>query len=172
MSDSLLREYLRQLLESHRSATVTVSWQGGEPTLMGLDFFRRCMTFLDELTRPGQQVDHTMQTNATLIDDDWAAFLAGRDVLVGVSVDGPRRLHDAYRVDKGGKPTFDRVMRGLERLQAHGVRWNALTTVHRANESHGTEVYRFLRDDLGAEHIQFIPIVERPSPGAYPWARR
>ena len=78
-----------------------------------------------------------MQTNATLIDDAWAAFLAEHDVLVGVSVDGPRPLHDAYRVDKGGKPTFGRVMRGLDRLVAHGVRWNALTTVHRANEHHG-----------------------------------
>jgi uncharacterized protein len=168
MSDSLLREYLRQLLESHRTATVTVSWQGGEPTLMGLDFFRRGMALVDELTRPGQQVEHTMQTNATLIDDHWAGFLAERDVLVGVSVDGPREMHDAYRVDKGGKPTFDRVMRGLERLQAHAVRWNALTTVHHANETHGDEVYRFLRDELGAEHIQFIPIVERPSPGGVP----
>jgi uncharacterized protein len=106
-----------------------------------------------------------MQTNGTLIDDQWAAFLAHHDFLVGISIDGPRDLHDAYRVDKGGKPTFDRVIRGLDRLKARGVRWNVLTTVHRANEDHGLDVYRFLRDGLAAEFVQLIPIVERPSPG-------
>ncbi|MFL6162481.1 MAG: anaerobic sulfatase maturase [Jatrophihabitantaceae bacterium] len=168
MSETVLRTYLRQLLESHRAPLVTVAWQGGEPTMMGLDFYRRVMGYLDEIARPGQQIEHTIQTNATLIDDEWAAFLAERDFLVGVSIDGPRRLHDAYRLDKGGKPTFDRVIRGLDRLRAHGVRWNALTTVNRANEEHGATVYAFLRDELGAEHIQFIPIVERPAPGGIP----
>ena len=163
MSDHLLTEYLRQLLQSHRTPEVTVAWQGGEPTLMGLDFFRRAMDLVEQLRRPEQTIEHTIQTNCTLIDDEWASFLAEHDFLVGVSVDGPRQMHDAYRVDKGGKPTFDRVMRGLDRLKAHGVRWNALTTVHRANEEHPLEVYRFLRDELGAEHIQFIPIVERPT---------
>ncbi|MGZ4775492.1 MAG: anaerobic sulfatase maturase [Oryzihumus sp.] len=168
MGEGLLREYLRQLLESHRSPEVTVAWQGGEPTLMGLDFFRRAVALVEELRSPGQRVEHTMQTNATLIDDAWATFLAENDFLVGVSVDGPPDLHDAYRVDKGGKPTFARVQRGLERLQAHGVRWNALTTVHHANETEGLRVYRFLRDDLGAEHVQLIPVVERPAPGGIP----
>ena len=168
MSDELLDTYIRQLLESHRTPEVTVAWQGGEPTLMGLDFFRRSVELVDRYRRPGQQVELTMQTNGTLIDDEWAEFLAERDFLVGISIDGPRELHDAYRVDKGGKPTFDRVMAGLDRLKAHGVRWNVLTTVHRANEDHGLEVYRFLRDDLGAEFIQLIPIVERPSPGGIP----
>jgi uncharacterized protein len=163
MSDDLLIEYVRQLLQSHRTPEVTVAWQGGEPTLMGLDFFRRAMNLVEELRRPEQAIAHTIQTNCTLVDDDWASFLAEHDFLVGVSVDGPREMHDAYRVDKGGKPTFDRVMRGLDRLRAHGVRWNALTTVHRANEQHPLEVYRFLRDELGAEHVQFIPIVERPT---------
>jgi uncharacterized protein len=163
MSDDLLVEYVRQLLQSHRTPEVTVAWQGGEPTLMGLDFFRRAMSLVERYKRPEQTIEHTIQTNCTLIDDEWAAFLAEHDFLVGVSVDGPREIHDAYRVDKGGKPTFDRVMRGLERLKAHGVRWNALTTVHRANEEHPLEVYRFLRDELGVEHIQFIPIVERPT---------
>ena len=163
MGDDVLAEYLRQLLESHRTPEVTVAWQGGEPTLMGLDFFRRAMSLVEQLRRPGQVIEHTIQTNCTLIDDEWASFLAEHDFLVGVSVDGPREMHDAYRVDKGGKPTFDRVVRGLDRLKARGVRWNALTTVHRANEEHPLEVYRFLRDELGAEHIQFIPIVERPT---------
>ena len=168
MSDELLDTYIRQLLESHRTPEVTVAWQGGEPTLMGLDFFRRSVDLVDRYRRPGQQVELTMQTNGTLIDDEWAAFLAERDFLVGISIDGPRALHDAYRVDKGGKPTFDRVMAGLDRMKAHGVRWNVLTTVNRANEDHGLEVYRFLRDGLGADFIQLIPIVERPSPGGIP----
>jgi uncharacterized protein len=118
--------------------------------------------------RPGQRIEHTIQTNGTLIDDEWAAFLAEHDFLVGVSIDGPREVHDAYRMDKGGKPTFDRVIRGLDRLKARRVRWNVLTTVHRANEDRGLEVYRFLRDDLGAQYLQLIPIVERPSPGGIP----
>jgi uncharacterized protein len=168
MSDDLLEVYIRQLLESHRTTEVTVAWQGGEPTMMGLPFFRRAVELVETYRRPNQIVEHTIQTNATLINDDWAAFLRDRDFLVGVSVDGPREIHDAYRVDKGGKPTFDRVMAGLDRLKAHGVRWNALTTVHHANEDHGLAVYRFLRDDLGADFIQLIPIVERPSPGGVP----
>ncbi|MEI6624294.1 MAG: anaerobic sulfatase maturase [Actinomycetes bacterium] len=168
MSDELLDEYIRQLLESHRTPEVTVAWQGGEPTLMGLEFFRRVVQCVGMHRRADQVVEHTIQTNATLIDDDWAAFLAEHDFLVGISIDGPRELHDVYRVDKGGKPSFDRVMAGLDQLKAHGVRWNALTTVHHANEEHGLHVYRFLRDDLGAEFIQFIPIVERPSPGGIP----
>ncbi|HTZ45188.1 MAG TPA: anaerobic sulfatase maturase [Jatrophihabitans sp.] len=168
MTDRVLREYLRQLLEAHRGPEVTVAWQGGEPTMMGLGFYRRVLAHLAALARPGQRVVHTIQTNATLIDDEWAAFLAEHDFLAGVSIDGPRQFHDAYRLDKGGHPTFDRVVRGLRRLQQNGVRWNALTTVNRANEEHGGTVYRFLRDELGARHVQFIPIVERPAPGGVP----
>lgn len=168
MSDGLLEEYIRQLLESHRTPEVTVAWQGGEPTMMGLPFFRRAVELVDEYRRPGQIVEHTIQTNATLIDDAWAQFLAERDFLVGVSIDGPAAIHDTYRVDKGGKPTFHRVIAGLEKLKAHCVRWNALTTVHHANEHHGLAVYRFLRDDLGADFVQLIPIVERPSPAGIP----
>ena len=161
MADDLLDLYVRQLLESHRDPLVTVAWQGGEPTLMGLDFFRRSVELVDQHRRPGQDVEYTIQTNGTLITDEWAEFFAEKDFLVGLSVDGPRELHDAYRVDKGGKPTFDRVMTGLDALKRVGVRWNVLTTVHAANEAHGLTTYRFIRDDLGAEFVQFIPIVER-----------
>ncbi len=162
MHDDVLRAYLGQLLAAHSQADeVVVAWQGGEPTLMGRPFFERVLELEAELAVPGQRVLNTMQTNATLLDDDWARFLADHDVLVGVSIDGPRELHDAYRVDKGGKPTFDRVMQGLDHLKERGVEWNALTTVNAANAGHGTEVYRFLRDDLGAAFIQLIPIVER-----------
>ena len=174
MSDALLRSYLTQLLDAHRDPEVTVAWQGGEPTMMGLPFFRRAVEIVAEVARPGQRIEHTIQTNATLLDDEWARFFVENDFLVGVSIDGPAALHDAYRVDKGGKPTFDRVVRGLRHLQDRGVRWNALTTVNRANEEHGGEVYRFLRDDLGADYIQFIPVVEREDQGragtATPWS--
>jgi len=168
MTDEVLRTYISGLLAAHQTPEVTVAWQGGEPTMMGLEFFRRSVELVAEYKRPDQRVEHTMQTNATLINAEWAEFLAEHDFLVGVSIDGPREIHDTYRVDKGGKPTFDRVLRGLEQLQAHGVRWNVLTTVHHANEDHGLPVYRFLRDELGADFIQFIPIVERPSPGGIP----
>ena len=168
MTERVLDAYISQLLASHRTPEVTIAWQGGEPTMMGLDFYRHVLEIVDRHRGPGQVIEHTIQTNATLIDDTWAAFLADHDFLVGVSIDGPAHLHDVYRRDKGGKPTFDRVVRGLRVLQAHGVRWNALTTINHANEDHPLEVYRFLRDDLGAEFIQFIPIVERPSPGGIP----
>lgn len=166
MHDDVLRAYLTQLLAAHAGASeVVVAWQGGEPTLMGLPFFEQVIALERELARPGQRILNTMQTNATLIDAEWAAFLAENDVLVGVSIDGPRELHDAFRVDKGGKPTFDRVIHGLTALKAGGVDWNALTTVNTANAGHGTDVYRFLRDELGATFIQLIPIVERDGDG-------
>ena len=162
MADDLLEAYLRQLIDAHVAAPeVTVAWQGGEPTLMGVEFFRRSLEHQRTHARPGQRVVNTIQTNGTLIDDEWARFFRENDFLVGVSIDGPRDLHDAYRVDKGGKPTFDRVMAGLAHLRRHGVEWNALTTVHAANAAHGRAVYRFLRDDCGASFVQFIPIVER-----------
>jgi uncharacterized protein len=165
MADDLLEAYLRQLIEAHaNSPEVTVAWQGGEPTMMGLPFFQRSMELADALRRPGQRVLHTIQTNATLLDDEWAAFLAEHGFLVGVSIDGPRELHDTYRVDKGGRGTFDRVMAGLAALRRRGVEWNALTTVQKANQDRGREVYRFLRDDCGAVFMQFIPIVERATP--------
>jgi uncharacterized protein len=157
--------YVRQLLEAQRgSPEVVVAFQGGEPTMMGIEFFRQTIELERRYAAPGQKILNTMQTNATLIDDGWAAFLKEHDFLVGVSVDGPREMHDAYRVDKGGKPTFGRVMAGLDTLKRHGVEWNALTTVNAANGDDGAGVYRFLRDELGASHIQFIPIVERVTP--------
>src|SRR5689334_9261161 len=104
MAEDLQELYIRQLLDAHRGAPeVVVAWQGGEPTLMGLDFYRRSVELVDRLKQPGQNVEHTMQTNGTLLNDDWGAFLAENKVLVGISIDGPRDIHDAYRVDKGGK---------------------------------------------------------------------
>jgi len=165
MAEELQELYLRQLLEAHRGAPeVVIAWQGGEPTLMGLDFFRRSIELIGTYAKPGQRILNTIQTNGTLLTDEWGAFLAEHHFLVGISIDGPREIHDTYRVDKGGKPTFDRVMRGLAVLRGHKVDYNVLTTVHAANEARGREVYRFLRDQCGAEFIQTIPIVERATP--------
>lgn len=165
--------YVKQLLDAHRGVEeVVVAFQGGEPTMMGLDFFRRTLELEERYATPGHRVLNTVQTNATLLDDEWAEFFHAHHFLVGVSIDGPREMHDAYRVDKGGKPTFDRVVRGLEALQRHEVDWNALTTVNAANADHGREVYRFLRDDLGASFVQLIPIVERVTPELLELAER
>jgi len=161
MSDEMLERYLRQLIEAHAVDQVTIAWQGGEPTLMGLDFYRRAITLAEKYRRPGTTFLHTMQTNGTLIDDEWAAFFTEHHFLIGLSLDGPRELHDVYRVDKGGRPTFDRVMRGLRRLQAHGVEYNLLTTVNHVNGDYPLEVYHFLRDEAGTDWMQFIPVVER-----------
>jgi uncharacterized protein len=163
MDGEVLEAYVRQLMESHRAREVTVAWQGGEPTLMGLDFFRRSVELVERYRRPGVRVSHTIQTNGTLVDQEWAAFFKEHGFLVGISIDGPEELHDAYRVDRGGGPTFRRVMRGLGFLREHGVEYNTLTTVHRANAFRPVEVYRFLRDICGSRFVQFIPIVERVS---------
>ena len=171
MADDLLEAYLRQLIEAHeRAPEVVVAWQGGEPTMMDLGFFRRSVELAEGLRRPGQRILHTIQTNGTLIDDEWAVFFKEHGFLVGLSIDGPREIHDIYRVDKGGKGSFDRVMAGLEHLRRHEVDWNALTTIHTANQDRGLEVYRFLRDDCGARFMQFIPIVERATPQTLPIA--
>ena len=165
MADDLLETYLRQLIEAHAGAPeVAVAWQGGEPTMMGLPFFRRSVELAARYRQPRQRIVYTIQTNGTLLDDEWAAFFAEHGFLVGLSIDGPQEIHDSYRVDKGGKGSFGRVMKGLRTLQRHGVEWNALVTVHAANSGRGREVYRFLRDDCGARFMQFIPIVERASP--------
>jgi len=171
MADDLLETYLRQLIEAHaRSSEVTVAWQGGEPTMMGLDFFRRSVELAERYRMRHQRIAYTIQTNATLIDEEWAAFFKDHGFLVGVSIDGPKQIHDTYRVDKGGKGSFDRVMAGLGHLRDAGVDWNALTTVHAANQRLGREIYRFLRDQCGARFIQFIPIVERTTPDTLPIA--
>jgi uncharacterized protein len=169
MSDELLERYISQLVEGHRSPQVTIAWQGGEPMLMGLEFFRRAVELAHRFARPGMTVAHTIQTNGTKINGDWARFFKENDFLVGLSIDGPRELHDAYRRDKAGRPTFDRVMRGLAALREHGVEWNALTTIHAANAAHPVAVYRFLRDECDCRFVQFIPIVERPTAGGVPY---
>lgn len=161
MTDAVMEQYIRQLLEAHQTPEVTIAWQGGEPTLMGLDFFREVLAIAEKYKKPGQRLLHTMQTNGTKLDDEWAIFFKENNFLIGLSVDGPRELHDVYRVNKGGAGSFDQVMRSWEVLKKHDVDFNILCTVHAANQHHALEVYRFFRDELGAQFMQFIPIVER-----------
>jgi uncharacterized protein len=161
MSDEVLETYIRQLIEAHRTPQVTVAWQGGEPTLMGVDFYRRAIELQKKHGRPGMTFENTMQTNGTLLDDEWCEFLKENDFLIGISIDGPAELHDAYRVDKKGRPTFERVMKGLRLLQKYEVEHNILVAVNRKNADHPLDVYRFLRDEAGATWMQFIPVVER-----------
>jgi uncharacterized protein len=161
MSQETLEAYIRQLLESHRAPEVTVAWQGGEPTLMKLEFFRHSVELVEKYRKPGQRVQQTFQTNGILLDDDWCAFFKEHNFLVGLSVDGPREIHNANRVDRGGQGTFDKVMKGWRKLRQHNVDFNILCTVNSANEHHGRSVYRFFRDELGAQWVQFIPIIER-----------
>jgi uncharacterized protein len=170
MSEATLEAYIQQLLESHRTPEVTVAWQGGEPTLMGLDFFKRSVELVQKHRQPGQIIEYSFQTNGVLLDDDWCAFLKANHFLVGLSIDGPEDIHDAYRVDRGGKGTFKQVLRGWSFLRKHGVDFNLLCTVNAANQHHGRRVYRFFRDELKADWMQFIPIVERATDATLPIA--
>jgi uncharacterized protein len=128
---------------------------------MGLDFFRRAVDVEKKYARPGQRIENSFQTNGILIDEEWCRFFHDHNFLIGLSLDGPRELHDAYRHDKGGHPVFDQVERAARLMQKHGVEFNILCTVNAANSRRPLEVYRYFRDDLGARYIQFIPIVER-----------
>ena len=171
MSDELLENYTRQYIEAQRVPEVTFAWQGGEPTLMGLDFFRKAVEYQAKYRRPGMRLHNNFQTNGTLLNEEWCRFFHENNFLIGLSLDGPQELHDAYRLDKGGKPTFQRVLAAARLLQQHNVEFNILTCVNHLNARRPLEVYRFLRDDVlgGAESkfIQFIPIVE-PDPQSDP----
>ena len=167
MSDAVLEEYTRQYIVAQPQPEVSFAWQGGEPTLMGLEFFRKAVEYQAKYRKPGMRILNSLQTNAVTLDEEWCRFFREHQFLLGVSLDGPREFHDAYRVDKGGQPTFERVMRGLRLLQAQGVEYNILTTVHAANADHPLTVYRFLRDEVGARYLQFIPIVERDNESGY-----
>jgi uncharacterized protein len=161
MTDDLLEQYIKQLVEAHKTDQVAVSWQGGEPTLMGLGFYRRSIELEKKYSRPGMTFLNTMQTNGLLLDDEWCRFFRQNNFLIGISIDGPEELHDVYRIDKSGKPTFKKVMRGLHLLQKHGVEYNVLTAVNNVNSRYPLKVYKFLRDEAKTDWIQFIPVVER-----------
>lgn len=164
MTPEVLEAYVRSQIEAQPPGNeVLFVWQGGEPTLMGVDFFREAVELQ---TRYGhsRRIANAFQTNGVLLDDAWGEFLHRERFLVGLSIDGPRELHDLYRVDKGGGPTFDKVMRGLKVLQRHKVDFNTLTVVHRESARRPLEVYEFLKS-IGSTHLQFIPLVERAGAG-------
>jgi uncharacterized protein len=159
MKPEVLETYVREYIAAQPGRVVHFAWQGGEPTLLGVEFYREVVA-LQARYAQGKTIENAFQTNGVLLDDAWGAFLAEHHFLVGISIDGPAHLHDAYRVDKGGRPTFAQVMAGLEVLKKHRVEFNTLTTVHRKNARQALEVYRFLRK-AGSGYMQFIPIVER-----------
>ncbi|WP_201785187.1 anaerobic sulfatase maturase [Methanofollis ethanolicus] len=161
MTDEVMERFIRQTIEGHRVPRVTIAWQGGEPTLMGLDFFRRSVEVQKKYADPDTRIENTFQTNGILLDDAWCRFFRDNTFLVGLSMDGPRDLHDVYRRDRGGRGTFDRVLRAARLLQKHHVAFNILCTVNRTNADRPLEVYRFFRDELRTPYVQFIPIVER-----------
>ena len=160
MSDETLENFVRAYIQAQRVPEVTFAWQGGEPTLMGLDFYYRAVELQEKYRRPGMRVLNSFQTNATLLNDDWGQLFSQHHFLIGVSLDGPPALHDAYRLDKGGRPTFERVMAGIQVLKKWQVDFNILACVNNITARKPLEVYRFLRDTVGTEFIQFIPIVE------------
>ncbi|MGG7979846.1 anaerobic sulfatase maturase [Klebsiella aerogenes] len=160
MSDETLENFIRQYIDGQDGEQVVFSWQGGEPTLMGLEFFHKVVKFQQQYKKPGQRIENDLQTNGILINDAWAEFLKANHFLVGLSIDGPRELHDRYRITRSGKPTFDKVMAGVDALKRHGVPFNALVTVNRTNARFPLEVYRFVTRELGATYVQFNPCVE------------
>lgn len=159
MPPAVLESYVQRYIAAQQEGTVYFAWQGGEPTLLGIDFFKNAVE-LQQKYANGKKIENAFQTNGILLNDRWGAFLAKYKFLVGLSIDGPRELHDHYRVDKGGQPTFDKVMDGLRILKKHAVEFNTLTVVNRVNSQAPLEVYRFLKE-IGSGHMQFIPIVER-----------
>jgi len=159
MEEALLEEFTKQYVEAQPGPAITFGWQGGEPTLRGLDFFRKAVRLQKEYVPDEWQCHNSFQTNGVLLDDEWCEFLKENDFLVGISVDGPASLHDVYRKDKKGRPSHERVMRGLHLLQQHGVEFNVLCVVNDVNARRPLDVYRFFKDE-GVQHVQFIPIVE------------
>jgi uncharacterized protein len=159
MPENVLERYIQQYIEAQDIPEITFAWQGGEPTLMGVEFFKRVAAYQQKYAE-GKTIKNALQTNGTLLDDDWCAFFKQHDFLIGLSIDGPRHLHDKYRVDKKGEPTHDLVMRGMGLLRKHQVEFNNLVVVNRANQHYPLEVYNFLKEH-GSGFMQFIPLVER-----------
>ena len=160
MDDELLDRFVRDYIHSVTADEVVFSWQGGEPTLLGIEYFEKVVALQRKHAKAGQRIENDLQTNGTLLDDDWATCLRQNNFLVGLSIDGPREIHDHFRVSKHAEPTFDKVVAAAQMLRRHGVRYNTLTCVHRFNASRPLDVYRFLRRELGSTYLQFIPIVE------------
>jgi uncharacterized protein len=161
MPDQVLEEFIARYIDSQRDySLINFIWQGGEPTLLGLAFFRKVLSFQAEYCPPETRIVNHLQTNGILIDENWARFLKRNEFLVGISLDGPPALHDRYRRTPSGNPTASQVLTGLQHLVLEGVDFNILTCVHAGNVGHPIEVYRFIKS-VGARFIQFIPIVIR-----------
>jgi len=163
MSDDVLESYTRQYLQA-MPVHCDFNWQGGEPTLAGLDFFRRAVELQQHYKTDGQNVVNSFQTNGTLLNDEWCEFFAENNVLVGVSLDGPPQWHDSFRLDHAGRPSFHRAWAGLEMLRNHSVEFNVLVTLNSANAPHGADIYRYFVN-RSVRYLQFIPILERDDKG-------
>jgi len=159
ISDTMLEKFIRDYIESQQVPVVNFVWQGGEPSLLGIDFFRKAVA-LQEKYAGKKKIENSFQTNGTRIDEEWCRFFTDHNFLVGISVDGPEFIHDHYRLYKNGKPSFADVMKGIELFHKHKVEFNTLSVVQRHNSLYPLEVYRFLKE-IGSGFIQFIPIVER-----------
>ncbi len=159
MSDELLEQFVRQYIQAQTQPQVLFVWHGGEPLLRPLAFYQKVVA-LQQRYADGRQIDHAIQTNGTLLTDEWCAFLKEHNWLVGISIDGPQELHDAYRRTAGGQPSWQQVMNGIRLLKKHGVEWNAMAVVNRLNAEHPLACYRFFQE-IGAQYIQFSPVVER-----------
>jgi len=160
ITDEVLETFIRQYFEGQNHREVVFSWQGGEPTLLGVDFFRRVVELQNKYRPPHVRCENDLQTNGTLLDDAWCEFLREHNFLVGLSIDGPKRLHDAHRRENSGRGSFDRVIQGARLLRKHRVNFATLSCVNRLTAKHPLEVYRFLRDEIGSRRMQFIPVVE------------
>ncbi len=159
MSDEILEQFIKSYISSQQTDVVTFTWQGGEPTLAGLDFFKKAVK-LQEKYGQGRYIENDLQTNGLLLDDEWSKFLKDNNFLVGISIDGPAEIHDLHRKDKSGNPTHKKVMRAIELLHRYEIPFNALAAVNHDSAKQPLEVYRFLRDQAGTKHIQFLPVVE------------
>lgn len=159
MSEDTLEEFIKQYIEAQPGPQVTFAWQGGEPTLLGVDFYRTVVDLQEKHAPAGKQIVNTLQTNGTRLDDEWGQFLADHDFLVGISIDGPRTLHNQYRQTRAGGPVFDEVMSGLSVLQNHNVEYNVLCVVNTYNSQYPLRVYDFFKNQ-GIEWLQFIPLIE------------
>ncbi len=160
MTEEILEAHIQQYIEGQDRDEVVFSWQGGEPTLIGLDFFEKVIELEQKYKKPGQRIENDLQTNGTLLDEAWCQFLKKHRFLVGLSIDGPEKLHDAYRRSKDGRATFKKVFAAAELLHKHGIRFNTLTVVNRLNATRPLDVYRFLSREVWPYEIQFIPCVE------------
>ncbi len=160
ISDEILETHIRQYIEGQDRSEVVFSWQGGEPTLLGIEFFEKVIELEKKYKKPHQRIENDLQTNGTLLNDEWGIFLKNNGFLVGLSIDGPKELHDRYRIANDGKPTFDKVFAAAQMLHRHGVPFTVLCVVNRVNAKRPLDVYRFLKNEVRPRQMQFIPCVE------------